>query len=756
MRGSSAGVGGEGGGGEGGGASSTAVLPADQVEKGFATALDQLEDTVLDVPNAAELLATFIARAVVDDVLPPAAVGRLCGGGGGAAAAAATTTPNDAPPAGSARAEVKKRVELLLSARHAGERLLRCWGADPAEAGAAAGKGGQGGAKAAAALGGGGKAAAAAASGGNGGNCGALASAEAIKGRMAAILAEHEDSGDALEAARCLRALGVPFFHHELVKQAARAAMAAAAARDAASAAAAAASAAAPPPQQQHDAHRRRHLALLRALAATGELSPYQLLRGLRRVAEALDDAALDEPRAREAFLEDVLAPLEKEEDGPALSLEPEDWAALRAAAAPGAAAAEAAAVAAASPQQPFAAVGPGGSRVQAFKADVTAALREYFDSADLGECAARLREAAGGQQAAAGGAEAAAAATAAATAGANGHGASSSTTTTTPPLARGVAHPGLLPLAVKRCVEMALDRRDRERELASRLLAALGPLGLTSAAPPLPSELESGFARLLTGADDLVLDCPDAVRLLALFLGRAVVDEAVPPAFLHKVLASLPDGGLGVAVVSATGAMLSARHGAERLSECWHGASRGWGGGGEDDDDEDGEGAGAGAGAGAAGNGSSAAAPMPLSAVRRALRAAVDEYFVSSSSSSEVERCLSDLAVPHYHHELVKLLLEACFSRLSSASGGGAGAVDAADDPAVAAAGDLLAALAASGAVSQTQLALGLGRVRDRLADEALDAPKAPLALAALLARAAKEGWLPAAELLPLSAAAE
>jgi hypothetical protein len=37
---------------------------------------------VLDVPDAPELLAVFIARAVVDDVLPPAAAHRLAGGVG--------------------------------------------------------------------------------------------------------------------------------------------------------------------------------------------------------------------------------------------------------------------------------------------------------------------------------------------------------------------------------------------------------------------------------------------------------------------------------------------------------------------------------------------------------------------------------------------------------------------------------------------------------------------------------------------------
>ena len=65
---------------------------------------------------------------------------------------------------------------------------------------------------------------------------------------------------------------------------------------------------------------------------------------------------------------------------------------------------------------------------------------------------------------------------------------------------------------------------------------------------------MSSGFKRLLSVADDLVLDIPDAMHLLSLFLGRAIVDEVLPPAFLAAALPSLPDGGLGVAVVQATG----------------------------------------------------------------------------------------------------------------------------------------------------------------------------------------------------------
>lgn len=43
-------------------------------------------------------------------------------------------------------------------------------------------------------------------------------------------------------------------------------------------------------------------------------------------------------------------------------------------------------------------------------------------------------------------------------------------------------------------------------------------------------------------------------VVVQALFLGRAVVDEVLPPAFLVSVLPALPDSSLGVTVVHAAG----------------------------------------------------------------------------------------------------------------------------------------------------------------------------------------------------------
>jgi programmed cell death protein 4 len=55
---------------------------------------------------------------------------------------------------------------------------------------------------------------------------GASTSYADAKERIGTLLSEYLSSHDAAEATRCLRALGLPFFHHELVKQGVYAGMA--------------------------------------------------------------------------------------------------------------------------------------------------------------------------------------------------------------------------------------------------------------------------------------------------------------------------------------------------------------------------------------------------------------------------------------------------------------------------------------------------------------------------------------------------
>ncbi len=52
----------------------------------------------------------------------------------------------------------------------------------------------------------------------------------------------------------------------------------------------------------------------------------------------------------------------------------------------------------------------------------------------------------------------------------------------------------------------------------------------------------------------DLELDIPDAAHFVALFLGRAIVDEVLAPAFLTRVLQRMRDDSLGIQIVRSVG----------------------------------------------------------------------------------------------------------------------------------------------------------------------------------------------------------
>lgn len=56
------------------------VISPRQMQKGFKDVVAALDDLKIDVPEAPGLAATFIARAVVDDILPPSFVFKLPAG----------------------------------------------------------------------------------------------------------------------------------------------------------------------------------------------------------------------------------------------------------------------------------------------------------------------------------------------------------------------------------------------------------------------------------------------------------------------------------------------------------------------------------------------------------------------------------------------------------------------------------------------------------------------------------------------------
>uniref|UniRef100_A0A6U3BV92 MI domain-containing protein n=1 Tax=Entomoneis paludosa TaxID=265537 RepID=A0A6U3BV92_9STRA len=138
-------------------------LSMSDMEAGFISLLDSLEDLITDVPDAHTMVASFLARAVVDEVLPPAFL---------------SEQNNDRP----GDAVVEKAVNLL-SREHCNARLEKVWG--PGDGRPVA----------------------------------------ELKVEMDQLLEEYLLSRELDEAARCVKELDCRHFHHELIKRGTKAAM---------------------------------------------------------------------------------------------------------------------------------------------------------------------------------------------------------------------------------------------------------------------------------------------------------------------------------------------------------------------------------------------------------------------------------------------------------------------------------------------------------------------------------------------------
>lgn len=130
---------------------------------GYDLLLANLPDLILDTPEAPILLGNFIARSVADDCVPPKYV----------------TSPDNVDQLNEYALAALKRADALLSLKQGWAHLDNIWG-----------KGG------------------------------ALRPVKNITKQMTLLLKEYISSRDFDEAARCLRALQVPHYHHELVYEA--------------------------------------------------------------------------------------------------------------------------------------------------------------------------------------------------------------------------------------------------------------------------------------------------------------------------------------------------------------------------------------------------------------------------------------------------------------------------------------------------------------------------------------------------------
>ena len=196
-------------------------------------------------------------------------------------------------------------------------------------------------------------------------------------------------------------------------------------------------------------------------------------------------------------------------------------------------------------------------------------------------------------------------------------------------------------PRVAELLVDVALDHEPAGRELYSQLLAKLQVEELVDE----PS-FEIAFDRLVARVEDLLLDVPDAVDALAKFIARCVADDCLPPAYVshhrlhqevtrsrhqsrHEEFIKTPDTADDEAeseeeIIVTTPAhyvlrkahkLLTMHHAMPRLDQVW----------------------------GVCGP------QLPVSALRKRVTLLVDE-FMSSQDLAEAERCLKELATPHFH----------------------------------------------------------------------------------------------------------
>ncbi|ERN03808.1 programmed cell death protein 4 [Amborella trichopoda] len=236
----------------------------------------------------------------------------------------------------------------------------------------------------------------------------------------------------------------------------------------------------------------------------------------------------------------------------------------------------------------------------------------------------------------------------------------------------------------VKRLISLAMDRKNREKEMASVLLSSLN----------FPSDdVVNGFVNLIEAAEDTSLDIPIVVEDLALFLARAMVDEAIAPLNLEEIESQVKPNSIGSKVIRMTRAMLGARLSGERILRCWGGDGSGSNG-------------------------------RDIEEVKGKIGKLLEEYD-SGGGVGEACRCIREVGMPFFHHEVVKKSLVMAMERKS-------------ERPL-----RLLEECFAVGLISSYQMAKGFARVAEGLEDLALDVPDVGHEFASCVERAKAAGWL-------------
>lgn len=221
-----------------------------------------------------------------------------------------------------------------------------------------------------------------------------------------------------------------------------------------------------------------------------------------------------------------------------------------------------------------------------------------------------------------------------------------------------------------KKAIELGMDRHNAQREMISRLISDLYDSTLSSA------DIAKSLHELLAALDDLVIDIPDAHNLLGQFIARCVADDCLPPKFITSYKGSVESHHV-ISALEKAEVLLSMNHGIAHLDNIW-----GVGGGNR-----------------------------PVRNLTKKIVELLKEY-KDSEDGEEAMRCLKELEVPHFHHELV---YQACILAIEDSS-----------DRALETTVRLLKILTDAAVVTIDQFEKGAKRLYSDIHDIALDVPAA------------------------------
>ncbi|ODN05858.1 Programmed cell death protein 4 [Orchesella cincta] len=235
--------------------------------------------------------------------------------------------------------------------------------------------------------------------------------------------------------------------------------------------------------------------------------------------------------------------------------------------------------------------------------------------------------------------------------------------------------------------IEAAMDHKPSHREIISVLIADLMEGVVTS------DDVAKAFQILLENLPELILDAPDAADILGNFIARAVADDCISGGLVHSWKEVAPNEHAKAALTHAE-ALLADKIAMLRLHNIW-----GVGGGGQ-----------------------------PVKALSKRISMLLKEY-LSSKDAVEAGRCLRELEVPHFHHELV---YEAIVMALEAMQ-------ENVEDSIC----RLLKSLFNSCLITPDQMGRGFVRVFDDLPDICIDLPPAYTLIEKFVTKAQRHGFI-------------